>query len=68
MVAFMETGRQIVLMMDGKPFNANMSKYTNMAKRPQTISNAIVRKLNETITLKVDLKPHSVKRIKLSPQ
>lgn len=48
--------------------NTNMTKYMNMAKLPKTISNTLVRKSNEKITLKVDLAPHSVKLIKLLPQ
>ncbi|WP_430932602.1 GH39 family glycosyl hydrolase [Saccharicrinis sp. 156] len=50
-------------------FNANKSKYTELAKLPQTINDSIVGKAEDgSLTLKVDLGPHSVKLIELIPQ
>ena len=48
--------------------NANLSKYERMAELPQTVTDSIVKKSNGNITLQVDLAPHSVKLIELTPQ
>lgn len=48
--------------------NANLSLYEDLAELPQTSSNRIVQKKDETITLEVNLEPHSVKLIELIPQ
>jgi xylan 1,4-beta-xylosidase len=47
---------------------SNFSKYENMGKLPQTVTNAIVEKKNEKLTIKVDLESHCVKLIELIPQ
>ncbi|MFV9551399.1 GH39 family glycosyl hydrolase [Algibacter sp. PT7-4] len=49
-------------------FNANLAKYTKMARLPKTITDSIINKHQEKLTLKVDLEPHSVKLIELIPQ
>lgn len=48
--------------------NANLAKYTQMAKLPKTITDSIVKKHEGKLTLKVDLEPHSVKLIELIPK
>jgi xylan 1,4-beta-xylosidase len=48
--------------------NANLPKYEMMAELPQTVTDSIVEKSNGNITLKVELTPHSVKLIELTPQ
>jgi xylan 1,4-beta-xylosidase len=48
--------------------NANMAKYENLAKLSKTITDNVVQKHEGSITLKVDLEPHSVKLIELIPQ
>ena len=48
--------------------NANLSKYEMMAALPQTITDSIVETQDGSITLKMDLAPHSVKLIELIPQ
>ena len=48
--------------------NANLTKYTQMAKLPKTITDSIVKKHEEKLTLKVELEPHSVKLIELIPE
>jgi xylan 1,4-beta-xylosidase len=48
--------------------NANLTKYTQMAKLPKTITDSIIKKREGKLTLKVDLEPHSVKLIELIPQ
>ncbi|WP_396600648.1 GH39 family glycosyl hydrolase [Algibacter sp. R77976] len=48
--------------------SANLTKYTQMAKLPKTVADSIVKKHEGKLTLKVDLKPHSVKLIELIPQ
>lgn len=48
--------------------NANLSQYEQLAELPKTVSNAIVQKVDEKITLEVNLEPHSVKLIELIPQ
>jgi xylan 1,4-beta-xylosidase len=45
-----------------------LSQYEDLAGLPQTISNAIVQKFDEKITIEVNLEPHSVKLIELIPQ
>ncbi len=56
-----ENGWQTVL-------NANLSQYENLAELPKTISDSIVQKNDEKLTLEVNLEPHSVKLIELIPQ
>lgn len=58
---YFEDGWQNVL-------NANMSKYETLAELPQTVTDSIVEKSDGSITLEVDLEPHSVKLIELTPQ
>jgi len=48
--------------------NANLSKYELMAELPQTVTDSTVVESNGSITLKVELAPHSVKLIELSPE
>lgn len=48
--------------------NANLSKYTQLAELPQTISGSLIKKVEGKLTLEVDLEPHSVKLIELIPQ
>lgn len=48
--------------------NANLTKYQELATLPQTITEQIVEKENGTLTLEVELEPHSVKLIELIPQ
>ena len=48
--------------------NANLSKYTQLAKLPKTVTDSIVKKHEGKLTLKVDLEPHSVKLIELIPE
>ncbi|GAL67259.1 GH39 family glycosyl hydrolase [Jejuia pallidilutea] len=48
--------------------SANLSKYTQMAKLPKTITDSVVQKKDGKLTLKVDLEAHSVKLIELIPQ
>lgn len=48
--------------------NANLAKYTEMAKLPQTITDSIVKKQEGKLIFKVDLEPHSVKLIELISQ
>jgi xylan 1,4-beta-xylosidase len=48
--------------------NANLTKYTEMAKLPNTVTDSIVKKREGKLTLKVDLEPHSVKLIELIPK
>lgn len=50
-------------------FDANKSKYENLAKLPQTITDSLVAKGDDgSLILKIDLEPHSVKLIELIPQ
>ncbi|SNR71234.1 xylan 1,4-beta-xylosidase [Lutibacter agarilyticus] len=49
-------------------FDANKSKYEELAKLPQTVKGSIIETKDGNITLKVDLAPHSVKLIELIPQ
>ncbi len=49
-------------------FSANRTKYNNMSELPQTITDSLITKTNGKIELKVDLAPHSVKLIELTPQ
>lgn len=49
-------------------FNANKTKYESLAMLPTTIQNEIIQSKNNNITLKIDLEPHSVKLIELTPQ
>ncbi len=48
--------------------NANMTKYENLAKLSKTTTNVMVEKKDGNLTLKVELEPHSVKLIELTPQ
>jgi len=48
--------------------NANLTKYEMMGELPQTITDSIIQKTNDNISLRVDLAPHSVKLIELIPQ
>ena len=48
--------------------NANLTKYTQLAKLPKTVTDSIVKKRDGKLTLKVDLEPHSIKLIELIPQ
>lgn len=48
--------------------SANLAKYTQIAKLPQTITDSIVKKQEGKLVFKVDLEPHSVKLIELIPQ
>ena len=48
--------------------NSNMAQYEALAELPQTITDSIVDKQNGNLNLKVNLLPHSVKLIKLTPQ
>ncbi|WP_298495869.1 hypothetical protein [uncultured Algibacter sp.] len=48
--------------------NSNLTKYTQLAKLPLTITDSIVKKIDGKLTLQVDLEPHSVKLIELIPQ
>ncbi|SFD27620.1 GH39 family glycosyl hydrolase [Algibacter pectinivorans] len=48
--------------------NANLTKYESMAELAQTITDSIVQKTEDKLTLKVDLESHSVKLIELIPQ
>ena len=49
-------------------FDANKSKYQSLAKLPQTTTDSIIDKLDDgSLTLKVELEPHSVKLIELLP-
>lgn len=45
--------------------SSNLTKYTGIAKLPQTIKDSIVEKKDGKVTLKVELEPHSVKLIEL---
>lgn len=50
-------------------FNANKSKYMELAQLPRTIKDSTVSKtVDDELILKVDLAPHSVKLIELIPQ
>ncbi|WP_417444144.1 GH39 family glycosyl hydrolase [Joostella sp.] len=49
-------------------FNANFTKYQEMAALPQTITDSIIDKKDGKLTLKVDLEAHAVKLIKLVPE
>ncbi|WP_147676506.1 GH39 family glycosyl hydrolase [Algibacter pacificus] len=49
-------------------FNTNLTKYTQLAELPKTITDSIVKKIDGKLTLKVGLEPHSVKLIELTPQ
>ncbi len=48
--------------------NANLPKYQMMAELPQTVTDSIVETMDDNITLKLDLEPHSVKLIELTPR
>lgn len=48
--------------------NANISKYRDLAKLPQTISDSLVGKRDGSLILKVDLEAHGVKLIELIPE
>lgn len=48
--------------------NANLAKYEDLGKFPNTITNGVINKKAGKLTLKVDLEPHSVKLIELIPQ
>lgn len=48
--------------------SANLSKYEDLAKLPKTVTDSLVTKGNESLILKVDLEPHSVKLIELIPE
>ncbi|WP_235835847.1 GH39 family glycosyl hydrolase [Cognatitamlana onchidii] len=48
--------------------NSNMSKYENLAKLQQTVTDSVVVKRDGSLILKVDLEPHSVKLIELMPK
>ncbi|WP_139956555.1 GH39 family glycosyl hydrolase [Flavicella sediminum] len=49
-------------------FDANKTKYENLAKLPKTIDGTLIEVRDTKITLKVELEPHSVKLIELIPQ
>ncbi|MBC3758691.1 hypothetical protein H7U19_09775 [Hyunsoonleella sp. SJ7] len=48
--------------------NANLSKYTDLARLPQTMTDSLVGKRNGSLILKVDLEAHGVKLIELIPE
>lgn len=49
--------------------NANLSKYEQLAELPQTITDSLVSKTEaNSLLLKVDMEPHSVKLIELIPE
>ena len=48
--------------------NNNLSKYTQLSNLSLTIKDSIVAKFENNLTLKVDLAPHSVKLLELTPQ
>ncbi|RCS26679.1 hypothetical protein DUT90_13120 [Polaribacter sp. WD7] len=48
--------------------NSNLSKYEELSKLAQTVNDSIVSTEDSQLTLKVDLAPHSVKLIELTPE
>lgn len=48
--------------------NGNLSKYEELSKLSLTIKDSLIGKFEESLMLKVDLAPHSVKLIELIPQ
>jgi xylan 1,4-beta-xylosidase len=48
--------------------DANLDKYEMLAELPQTVTDSLVQTMDDNITLKIDLEPHSVKLIELTPQ
>lgn len=48
--------------------NSNLAKYEALAQLPKTITDTIVEKKNNKLTIEVNLEPHSVKLIELIPQ
>jgi len=48
--------------------NTNLAQYEQLAELPQTITDSIVQKMDDNLTLKINLAPHSVKLIELIPQ
>ncbi|TWO34532.1 hypothetical protein E1J38_001370 [Seonamhaeicola sediminis] len=48
--------------------SANLSKYENLAKLQQTVTDSVVVKRDGSLILQVDLEPHSVKLIELIPE
>ena len=48
--------------------NGNLSKYEELSKLSLTVKDSLIGKFEESLMLKVDLAPHSVKLIELIPQ
>jgi xylan 1,4-beta-xylosidase len=48
--------------------NSNLSKYENLSKLKLTVEDVLIGKKDGYLALKVDLAPHSVKLIELTPQ
>jgi xylan 1,4-beta-xylosidase len=48
--------------------NSNLDKYQMLAELPQTVTDSLVEVSDENIALEIDLEPHSVKLIELTPK